>query len=535
MTNQKVGGEIPAHVNRPIVRPSGGPVPVPAHLNRPIVRPNGGPVPVPAHVNRPIVRPNGGPVPVPAHVNKPVVRPNGGPVPVPSHVNKPVVRPNGVGVNPVIPNVPGSSGLGLADLGDPGVNPKGPSGGGNIPKTPNKPVVNGDIPNMPVVNGDIPNVLSNVPNFNHGLEAVVFGLGAFTAGVLASSLMDWGISNPPYPVYITQPNYVVLPPIQIPVEPDIIQPQTIAVNVTNSSNSQQLRPEPASEPSVEYLANSAYEQARQAYINGDYNGALERIEAALASFPNEVAFLQFRGICLISLDRYNEAATTINTVLSMDYQYMTWTTLSSFYENIDTFTMQMRRLEAFSNANHLDPSAHLLLAYIYLCTDQIDPCKGQLDWVVSLRPGDPIATGLLARLNSTPEAGNSTQNPVISESDNVVSAESVSTPAEVLEGEVQYAPNLDSIIGKFTAKITESNLVTLELGADSRFKWSVSSAGVTQVVLNGNYEYSEGLLTLVSVQNDKKIQGWLWEAPDSQFRLTVLNSPPNDPGLLFSR
>ena len=118
---------------------------------------------------------------------------------------------------------------------------------------------------------------------------------------------------------------------------------------------------------------------------------------------------------------------------------------------------------------------------------------------------------------------------------NVVSAESVSTSAEVSEGEVQYAPNLDSIIGKFTAKITESNLITLELGADSRFKWSVSSAGVTQVVLNGNYEYSEGLLTLVSVQNDKNIQGWLWEAPDSQFRLTVLNSPPNDPGLLFSR
>ena len=105
---------------------------------------------------------------------------------------------------------------------------------------------------------------------------------------------------------------------------------------------------------------------------------------------------EFRGLALFALHRYKEAAGTIYAVLSVGPGW-DWTTLSSFYPDVDVYTEQLRALEQYVNANPNAAEARFLLAYHYMTCGHTDAAATQFKAVVQLNPKDQLSAQLLGR------------------------------------------------------------------------------------------------------------------------------------------
>src|SRR5260370_30222599 len=73
------------------------------------------------------------------------------------------------------------------------------------------------------------------------------------------------------------------------------------------------------------------------------------------------------------------------------------------YPDVDTYTGQLRNLEAYIAANPRSAHARFVLAYQYLCQGHDDNAIAQLKQVVKLQPGDTLSAQLIAQ--SQPSAG----------------------------------------------------------------------------------------------------------------------------------
>ena len=118
-------------------------------------------------------------------------------------------------------------------------------------------------------------------------------------------------------------------------------------------------------PGVSSEGVTKFDQARAAFLEGQYDAALKLTDAAVAQMPRDAVLHEFRALVLFALQRYAESAATIHPVLDVGPGW-DWKTLSSLYPSIDVYTKQLRALEA---ARDKDPkAAHLrfLLGYHYL-------------------------------------------------------------------------------------------------------------------------------------------------------------------------
>ena len=80
---------------------------------------------------------------------------------------------------------------------------------------------------------------------------------------------------------------------------------------------------------------------------------------------------EFGALCLFAQGDYSRAAAVLNAVLAVA-PGMDWTTMSSLYPNVDTYTQQLRKLEAFTNDKPTDAAARFVLAYHYLVVGHTD-------------------------------------------------------------------------------------------------------------------------------------------------------------------
>ena len=81
-------------------------------------------------------------------------------------------------------------------------------------------------------------------------------------------------------------------------------------------------------------AMSAFDQARAAFLAGDYPQALSLVDQAIKGTPNNSAAHEFRGVTLFALGRYDDAAGTLYGVLSVGPGW-DWTTLISLYADVE--------------------------------------------------------------------------------------------------------------------------------------------------------------------------------------------------------
>ena len=171
---------------------------------------------------------------------------------------------------------------------------------------------------------------------------------------------------------------------------DYSQPIALAAPTAADSDSQA-----AADQATELL-----DAAHDAFLQGDYAGALSQCDKAIALQPNDALLHEFRGLALFALHRYDEAAGAVYAVLSAGPGW-DWTTLSSLYPDVSVYTEQLRALEQYVAANPNSAAARFLLAYHYTICGHTDAAATQLKAAVQLDPKDRLSAQLLEMLTPT--------------------------------------------------------------------------------------------------------------------------------------
>ena len=203
-------------------------------------------------------------------------------------------------------------------------------------------------------------------------------------------------------------------------------------------------------------AIAKFDSARAAFGNGDYAGALRLTDEALKVLPNDATLHEFRALVLFAVGKYELAAGPLYAVLSVGPGW-DWTTMVGLYPDVEVYTGQLRKLEAFVNANPASTAARFVLAYHYLTQGNTDAAVVQFKGVVAGARGHtlrPTRQAVLADDGGaeTPTAPNA--------------APPVTTPAK--QGD---------LTGNWTARPATDTTINLRIGDDSTFTWGVTAKG----------------------------------------------------------
>jgi tetratricopeptide (TPR) repeat protein len=265
--------------------------------------------------------------------------------------------------------------------------------------------------------------------------------------------------------------------------------------------------------SVSDDAMKTLDEARELFKQGNYADALQRADTALAKIPNDAAVHEFRALCLFALNRYDDAAATLYSVLAVGPGW-DWATLSSLYPNVDEYTSQLRALEKFCKDNPDSASARFVLAYQYLTEGHNEAAASTLKKVVALKPDDSLSAKLLRQLS--PE-------------EKTAAAPSPPTPATAESAVPQGA----SISGNWTAKPTPDTSINLNIKTDGGFNWQVNHGKQTQDFA-GTSSFADGVLTLKQEKGPTLVGRVNWKDA-THMNFHVVGDNPEDPGLTFSK
>ncbi|HWL11146.1 MAG TPA: tetratricopeptide repeat protein, partial [Planctomicrobium sp.] len=261
---------------------------------------------------------------------------------------------------------------------------------------------------------------------------------AFGATMWGISAVNWafgvgGYYNPycDGPVYVNQQQVVNYN------EPVVGDPSYATQDAGGSDN--------AADPLTE-----SFNEARQAFFNGQYQEALKLTDAALAKAPRDAAINEFRSLCLFALGQYRESAATIHAVLAAGPGW-DWTTMISLYSDKDLYTEQLRKLEDAVKANPQAADAEFLLGYHYLTMGHQDDAVAMWKNVVALQPKDELSAQLV-KMYSAP-------------ADDAPKTDVAADPK--LE---KPAYPMDKLYGDWTAK-NDSGEFSLHLGDKEEFTW----------------------------------------------------------------
>lgn len=262
-------------------------------------------------------------------------------------------------------------------------------------------------------------------------------------------------------------------------------------------------PPPAEAVLLEGLRD--FGEARAAFRREAYIEALGRVDAALALTPDSPSLHLFRGLTLVALHRYREAAAVFHATIAVVPGW-DWSTMMRLYHNADTYTRQLRTLESYSQQNPRSAAGHFLLGVQYLTTGYPDAAVGQLRQVEALLPDDELTLRLIRELR--PPAAND------------VTAPTGRRAAADLEG-------------NWIARPHEGTTITLTFQPRGHITWSIDERGQVRR-LEGFGLLADRVLT-VTEDPDNAMAGRVdWEDA-RHFTFTVLESRPGDSGLSFAK
>ena len=267
------------------------------------------------------------------------------------------------------------------------------------------------------------------------------------------------------------------------------------------------------EQAVASQAASAYDQARAAFKSGDYAQALQLDQQALAQTPNDTTMHEFLALAYFAQGKYPQAAAPLYAVLSVRPGW-DWTTLSGMYPDVDTYTGQLRALEAYVRSNPDSAQAHFVLAYQYLSQGHDPEAVAQLKEVVRLQPGDTLSAQIIAAFQ--PSGGNAPPP-----------AEAAPAAAPAVEGK---------LAGTWAATPAPGTKIALAIQDDGTFTWTATSPGKPAMNIAGKSTFADDILTLTAQggQNGALVGQVAWQDADN-FTFRLVGGPPNDPGLKFAR
>jgi len=194
---------------------------------------------------------------------------------------------------------------------------------------------------------------------------------------------------------------------------------------------------------------------------------------------------------------------------------MDWTTMSSLYGNVDDYTQQLRKLEAWCKSHPTDASAYFVLAYQYLVIGSQEQATAALRIVVKDQPKDATAKKMLDAL--APPAATAT-------------AATTAPPAAAAPA--ADTPSTD-LVGSWQAKSGDST-IDLTIGEDSQFTWKAAQAGKPAIELKGELAATSDAIILDS-KSQGSMSGTVKSAGPDKWQFALAGSAPGDPGLDFTR
>ena len=150
--------------------------------------------------------------------------------------------------------------------------------------------------------------------------------------------------------------------------------------------------------------------------------------------------------------------------------------MAGLYPNIDVYTSQLRKLEAFVSANPTSTTSRFVLAYHYLTQGHTDAAVSQFKAVVALTPQDTLSAQLVKQF-SPPAAAPDT-----------AAATTASPP-------VATTAKQGNLAGNWTAHPAGDTTINLRIGDDETFTWKVTAKGKPRQ-LTGKWSLTNNLLTL---------------------------------------
>jgi len=277
---------------------------------------------------------------------------------------------------------------------------------------------------------------------------------------------------------------------------------------------------PAGTPVVSPVAVQYMDSARDAFWRGEYELALQYTNSALALMPRDRAIHEFRALTLFALQRYPEAAMTLNAVLASGPGW-DWTTLIGLYPSVETYAAQLRNLEGTLRSNPQAAEVRFLLGYLYMTGGYSDAAATQFREVVRLVPGDVVAAQLLQTLTPTAE-----QPEVVPEDDGFPTPEEVETPTA-------DAATRSYLLGTWTAQAPDGTIITLTLADESNFAWVYSRQDQGSTVA-GTYTIGENTLMLNDPQSGPMV-GQITFNEDGSFTFRMPGAPAGEGELVFRR
>jgi hypothetical protein len=298
-------------------------------------------------------------------------------------------------------------------------------------------------------------------------------------------------SNPYYTE--SMPAYYTEPIVTVPIEP--VQETAAA---------------PALPPGATSEGVSKFDQAREAFLEGQYQAALKLADAALAQMPRDAVLHEFRSLVLFALQRYAEAAATIHPVLDVGPGW-DWKTLSCLYPNTDTYTHQLRALEAARDKNPDAADLHFLLGYHYLTCGYPPQALTEFRQVLEQRPNDSVSASLVATLSPR-------------------DAQPAQAPAE----RTAKAVPPDSVVGtwKASGKGGKSSY-SMSLRKDGSFTWAFTH-GVRKQEVKGVHTVEDNILAMEPDSGGVMLAEVTLKEPDT-LHFKMIGGASKDPGLEFRR
>jgi tetratricopeptide (TPR) repeat protein len=383
-----------------------------------------------------------------------------------------------------------------------------------------------------------------------------FGLGAWgnSPMVVYNYLPSWGVSNfngwglgsyatsALYSNY-TNPYYstvIAAQPAQTTAVYDYSQP----INMTSTPP----------EASVAESTEQVFSAARDSFKAGDYARALELTDQVLKQTPDAAVVHEFRALCLFALKRFDEAAAVAYAVLTAGPGW-NWSTLVGLYPDVDTYTNQLRALEAFARANPNSASGEFLLAYHYLAQGNNDAAGARFQKVVELVPTDQLSAGFAKLYKKATEvaavaaaappdqpsgsgqpAQPSATAPPAGVAANQPPAEAPA-PAGGANSQTQQPepppPPPANLVGAWKSQASPDVSIALTLDADGKFAWEVDTKGNKQT-LNGIAGFKDNTLALLQ-QDGPPLVGKVTLDGANKFVFAPDGAGNKAPGLTFTR
>ncbi len=310
--------------------------------------------------------------------------------------------------------------------------------------------------------------------------------------------------------------------------------QPIVINTYNSPTADAsaeggtaTAPEPAS--SEEDEAYQFFDDARSAFKRGDYRKALSLDEQAVAQVPSDPMLHEFGALCLFASGQYDRAAAVLNALLAVA-PGMDWTTMSSLYGDIDTYTRQLRTLESHVKQQPDDLGARFVLAYHYLVAGHTEDAVDELQHIVKQQPGDVVAKRMYDALKPAEVVETEASSPS-SEQVSPPAATGTSPPAESTAEDP--SPGTTDLVGNWTAE-REGSTFRLTITEDGEFVWKATPKGQAEIAISGTTAATSDTLVLESGEQGSMVARVVSEGPDA-FQFVTVDSPPDDPGLKFKR